>query len=394
MRAILVVAILLLGLAGATPESDYSAFGDNIRGDRDSAPDLVEIESVHSRGDRLSLAALEQPRLLRIEVLRPEDRDSPLKLASLHSDEESEADTDLDFAGSMAPQPNGVASQQGGQKSLDDLCNTLFTSAQDNDLPVPFFANLLWQESRLREHEVSKKGALGIAQFMPKVAAETGLADPFDPMQAIPASARFLQRLRLQFGNLGFVAAAYNAGAHRVIEWLQRRVGLPRETRDYVVRVTGLSVEAWRKIPIDNDALAFVPHLPCRSLPAFANVEQEYAQLSELERAKYARMESEQELDASLSAVSARRTTKQTRDNKHAQVRGETRRFAHAGRGSKHEAASAGHADRGSKREAASAAHTDHAAKHEVASAAHEGHRSKHEAAHLQRSNREKRKSA
>ena len=394
MRAILVVAILLLGLAGATPESDYSAFGDNIRGDRDSALDLVEIESAHSRGDRLSLAALEQPRLLRIEVLRPEDRDSPLKLASLHSDEESEADTDLDFAGSMAPQPNDVASQQGGQKSLDDLCNTLFTSAQDNDLPVPFFANLLWQESRLREHEVSKKGALGIAQFMPKVAAETGLADPFDPMQAIPASARFLQRLRLQFGNLGFVAAAYNAGAHRVIEWLQRRVGLPRETRDYVVRVTGLSVEAWRKIPIDNDALAFVPHLPCRSLPAFANVEQEYAQLSELERAKYARMESEQELDASLSAVSARRTTKQTRDNKHAQVRGETRRFAHAGRGSKHEAASAGHADRGSKREAASAAHTDHAAKHEVASAAHEGHRSKHEAAHLQRSNREKRKSA
>jgi hypothetical protein len=393
MRAILVVAILLLGLAGATPESDYSAFGDNIRGNRDSALDLVEIESAHSRGDRLSLAALEQPRVLRIELLRPEDRDSPLKLASLRSDEDSEADADLDFAGSVATQPNNVASQ-GGQKSLDNLCNTLFASAQDNDLPVPFFANLLWQESRLREHEVSKKGALGIAQFMPKVAAETGLADPFDPMQAIPASARFLQRLRLQFGNLGFVAAAYNAGAHRVIEWLQRRVGLPRETRDYVVRVTGLSVEAWRKIPIDNDALAFVPHLPCRSLPAFANVEQEYAQLSELERAKYARMESEQELDASLSAVSARRTTKQTRDNKHAQVRGETRRFAHAGRGSKHEAASAGHADRGSKREAASAAHTDHAAKHEVASAAHEGHRSKHEAAHLQRSNREKRKSA
>ena len=45
MRAILVVAILLLGLAGAAPESDYSAFGDNIRGDRASALDLVEIEA-------------------------------------------------------------------------------------------------------------------------------------------------------------------------------------------------------------------------------------------------------------------------------------------------------------------------------------------------------------
>jgi len=392
MRAILVVAILLLGLAGATPESDYSAFGYNIRGDRVSALDLVEIESAHGRGDRLSLAALEQPRLLRIEVLRPDDRDSPLKLASLHSDEDSGANADV--VGSAATQPNNVASQ-GGQKSLDNLCNTLFTSAQDNDLPVPFFANLLWQESRLREHEVSNKGALGIAQFMPKVAAETGLADPFDPMQAIPASARFLQRLRLQFGNLGFVAAAYNAGAHRVIEWLQRRVGLPRETRDYVVRVTGLSVEAWRKIPIDNDALTFVPHLPCRSLPAFANVEQEHAQLTEVERAKYARMESERESDVNLSAVSAAgRTTKQPRENKRAQARGEVRRLAHAGHASKHEVASATRQGHNSKHEAASAAHTDHPAKREVASAAHEGHRSKHEAAHLQRSNREKRKSA
>jgi Transglycosylase SLT domain len=392
MRAILVVAILLLGLAGAAPESDYSAFGDNVRGDRASALDLVEIESAHGRGDRLSLAALQQPRLLRVEVLRPEAYNSPLRLASLGPDEEPEADWDVGVVGSVATQPNN---SQGEQKSLDNLCNTLFTSAQDNDLPVPFFANLLWQESRLREHEVSKKGALGIAQFMPKVAAETGLADPFDPMQAIPASARFLQRLRLQFGNLGFVAAAYNAGAHRVIEWLERRAGLPRETRDYVVRVTGLSVEAWRKMSIDNNALTFVPHLPCRSLPAFANVEQEHSHQTELERAKYARAESEQDLDASLSAVStARSTAKQTRENKHARVHGEARRLAHAGHASKHEAASAAREGHSSKHETASAAREGHNSKHEAASAAHAGHASKHEAAHVQRGNRERRKSA
>ena len=133
--------------------------------------------------------------------------------------------------------------------SLDDLCNALYTSAQDNDLPVAFFANLIWQESRLRDDAVSRKGALGIAQFMPETAAETGLDNPFDPLQAIPASARFLRELRQQFGNLGFVAAAYNAGAHRVVEWLKHRGSLPRETRGYVARVTGLSVEpgaAWR----------------------------------------------------------------------------------------------------------------------------------------------------
>ena len=79
-----------------------------------------------------------------------------------------------------------------------------------------------------------------------------------------------------------------NAGANRVIEWLERRANLPRETRDYVVRVTGLTVEAWKTMPIDNAALTFVPHLPCRSLPAFANVEQERMQQTGLERAKRA----------------------------------------------------------------------------------------------------------
>src|SRR4029077_651164 len=128
----------------------------------------------------------------------------------------------------------------------------LFTSALDNDLPIPFFANLLWQESRLRVDHVSKKGAQGIAQFMPKTPVETGLANPFDPMQAIPASARFLRRLRLQFGNLRRGAAAYNAGSHRVIEWREPRAVLPRETRVYFVRTTGLSVESWKTMPIDN----------------------------------------------------------------------------------------------------------------------------------------------
>jgi len=148
------------------------------------------------------------------------------------------------------------------------------TSAQDNELPVPFFANLIWQESRLQRDSVSKAGALGIAQFMPEVAVEVGLADPFDPRQAIPASARFLKVLRQHFGNLGYVAAAYNAGAHRVGDWLDRRHPLPQETRTYVLRVTGRSAEAWRKSAPDDSKLTFAPSLPCRGLPAFAELEQ------------------------------------------------------------------------------------------------------------------------
>ncbi len=158
--------------------------------------------------------------------------------------------------------------------SVGDLCNAIYTSAEDNDLPVPFFANLIWQESGLQLDSVSSAGALGIAQFMPEVAAEVGLRDPFDPHQALPASARFLRVLREQFNNLGFVAAAYNAGAHRVADWLDHDRALPQETRTYVLRVTGRSAEAWRKAPVPDSQLTFARPLPCRRLPAFAGLEQ------------------------------------------------------------------------------------------------------------------------
>jgi Transglycosylase SLT domain len=186
---------------------------------------------------------------------------------------------------SPAPASADVHLEGDAPHSIADLCTALLTAAEANDLPVPFFANLIWQESGLKLDAVSPVGALGIAQFMPKTAAEVGLGDPFDPRQAIPASARFLHVLREQFGNLGFVAAAYNAGAHRVAEWLENGHTLPHETQNYVRRVTGRSIETWRKAPVDDSQLTFVRPLPCRQLPAFADLEQaQQRQAKQLEK--------------------------------------------------------------------------------------------------------------
>jgi hypothetical protein len=386
MRAILVSALMLLGVASSAHEPEL--FGSKMRVDQASAYQLVAIESTSHRGDRLSFATL-QPRALRVEVLRRDNRDAPLRLASLGS--EFDINETMDSEESGASEPNGTSGESLGPSplSLDNLCNTLFTSAQDNDLPVPFFANLLWQESRLRNDVVSKKGAVGIAQFMPNTAVETGLANPFDPMQAIPASARFLQRLRLQFGNLGFVAAAYNAGPRRVIEWLEHRGSLPRETRGYVLRVTGLTAEAWRRMPVDNEALTFVPRLPCRNLPAFANVEQEQMQQAQLERVQHIRMPSEEELDAQ---VAADRDGEGTKKNPH-----EQKQASHNKRGNAHaDARRPGREHHLARREPVKHEATKHdAAKHEVAKRAGAKHEAtKHEAAHGQRRAREKRRSA
>ena len=63
---------------------------------------------------------------------------------------------------------------------------------------------------------------------MPATARQRGLADPFDPLEAIAQSAKLLRDLRREFGNLGLAAAAYNAGPGRVRDWLAGRRGLPR----------------------------------------------------------------------------------------------------------------------------------------------------------------------
>src|SRR5207253_3525231 len=109
-----------------------------------------------------------------------------------------------------------------------ELCRTAAEIANAYDLPVPFFANLIWQESGFKSHVVSHAGAQGIAQFMPRTAAQYGLQDPFDPVPALNASGKLLSDLRAQFnGNLGLAAAAYNAGPKRVSDFVVKRRKLP-----------------------------------------------------------------------------------------------------------------------------------------------------------------------
>jgi Transglycosylase SLT domain/SPOR domain len=128
------------------------------------------------------------------------------------------------------------------------LCRMIEGAAAAHRIPVDFFTRLIWQESSFRPGARSGAGAQGVAQFMPGTAAERGLADPYDPEQAIPKSAELLDDLRQRFGNLGLAAAAYNGGPARVESWLAGRGGLPGETRNYVSVITGRTADDWAKV--------------------------------------------------------------------------------------------------------------------------------------------------
>lgn len=132
--------------------------------------------------------------------------------------------------------------------SATKICTLIAQSADKYGLPPEFFARLIWKESRFDTRAISPVGALGVAQFMPTTARIRGLKDPYDPEQAIPASAHFLADLRARFGNLGLAAAAYNGGPDRVARWVAKGGGwLPAETVDYVYSITYRPVDWFRE---------------------------------------------------------------------------------------------------------------------------------------------------
>jgi Transglycosylase SLT domain len=151
--------------------------------------------------------------------------------------------------------------------TTDDICRALEQAAAENALPVEFFARVIWQESRFNASAVSPKGAEGIAQFMPRTADWHGLADPFDPIEALRHSAHYLRELRDRFGNLGLAAAAYNAGPGRVSAWLGSHRPLPGETRNYVATVTGWTADEWASGSPPQRAETTIPQgVPCARL--------------------------------------------------------------------------------------------------------------------------------
>ena len=149
-------------------------------------------------------------------------------------------------------------------RSPEEICNALTEAARSNDLPAPFFIRLLFQESGFRPGVISSAGALGIAQFMPETAADRGLDNPFDPLQAIPESARLLRDLSRRFGNLGLAAAAYNAGPKRVEDWLTKKGKLPQETQHYVKTITGWPADTWTIAQTGSPPVKLPRPAPCQ----------------------------------------------------------------------------------------------------------------------------------
>lgn len=103
-------------------------------------------------------------------------------------------------------------------------------------LPESFLRAVMRVESDFNPSVVSRAGAMGLMQLMPKTAHSMGVSDPFDVRQNILGGARYLRILANRFkGDLVLTVAAYNAGEGAV----EKYNGIPpyKETQRYVRRV-------------------------------------------------------------------------------------------------------------------------------------------------------------
>ena len=137
----------------------------------------------------------------------------------------------------------------------------------------------------------------------------------------------------------------------------EHRGNLPSETRGYVARVTGLSVDAWRRMAVNDDALTFVQPLPCRSLPAFASVEQAQSEQAELQQAKLEQIKIDEAKaeQAKLEQAKLDKPAAKAESKSHRERAAERKR----GRGDReHRDARGEHERRAAKREAEQHPHT------------------------------------
>ena len=135
-----------------------------------------------------------------------------------------------------APPVATPKSSQDAKLSPADLGEMLANAGHAHNLDVDLLASLVKAESGGNARAVSRTGAKGLMQLMPRTATELGVEDSFKPDQNVRGGSTYLDWLLTRYHeNMALALAAYNAGPATVDKYH----GIPpfHETRAYVARV-------------------------------------------------------------------------------------------------------------------------------------------------------------
>jgi len=123
------------------------------------------------------------------------------------------------------------------RKTKSDRFNRIINRAADRyKVDSALIKAVIMMESAYNPKAVSKQGAKGLMQLMPRTARALGVKNVFNPAHNINGGVKYLRQMLDTFDdNIKLALAAYNAGSSKV----KRHGGIPpiKATRAYVRKV-------------------------------------------------------------------------------------------------------------------------------------------------------------
>ena len=137
-----------------------------------------------------------------------------------------------------------------GAEQIASITYHLLHFADQNNIDPRLVVAMIFAESHFNPNATSRSGAAGLGQLMPRTAASLGVNNPYDHVQNLDGSIRYLRsRLDtfadkalpgggLSFDQITLALAAYNAGSGAV----KKYKGVPpyRETQAYVKKIISM----------------------------------------------------------------------------------------------------------------------------------------------------------
>jgi len=177
------------------------------------------------------ISAVETPIVTPVTVSDPVQAKSPAvslekKIAAIHNEKD-------DMVNKLAEKK--IPSVRIKREEI--LYGTLIEQAADRHQVDPALVKaIIMAESGYNPKAISKKGAKGLMQLMPKTAEALGVEDSFNPEDNIDAGVEYFRKLLNRFdGDIELALAAYNAGSRKV----RKHKGVPpyKATQYYIKKV-------------------------------------------------------------------------------------------------------------------------------------------------------------
>ena len=139
-------------------------------------------------------------------------------------------------------QANSQTSTNNTAASNENIDIAIQAAAKKYGVDEDFIKAMIKQESSFRSDAVSKAGAMGLMQLMPKTAESLGVNNPFNVMENVDGGTKYIKNLMDSFGGSKELAlSAYNGGISRMnrrgVDTTEEIINMPKETQNYVDKV-------------------------------------------------------------------------------------------------------------------------------------------------------------